>query len=119
MFPYDQTITAAILETSLDATFTIRHDGCIVDVNSAASRMFGWSRDEFLGRNVSCIVPAPHKSQHDSYLHNFNPSRGVSHILGNGQLLLAEPKDGMQFPVEVGISSFSLEGQRFFTGFLT
>ena len=118
MFPYDQTITAAILETSLDATFTIRHDGCIVDINTAASRMFGWSREEFLGRNIACIVPVPHKSQHDDYLHNFNPSRGVSHILGNGQLLLAERKDGTQFPVEVGISSFTLEGQRFFTGFV-
>lgn len=118
MFPYDQVITAAILETSLDATFTIRQDGCIVDVNTAATRMFGWSREEFLGRNISCIVAAPHKNPHNSYLHNFNPSRGISHILGNGQLLLAERKDGRLFPVEVGISSFTLEGQRFFTGFV-
>ena len=118
MFPYKRTITAAILETSLDAAFTIRQDGLIVDVNTAATRMFGWSRQELLGRNISVIVAAPHKSSHDGYLRNFDPHRGVSHILGNGRLLKAEHKDGSQFPVEVGISSFILEGQQFFTGFV-
>jgi PAS domain S-box-containing protein len=118
MFPYDQTITTAILETSLDAAFTISQDGTIVDVNAAASRLFGWSRGEFIGRNISCIVSGSHKVSHDDYLLGFNPARGISHILGNGQLLLAERKNGELFPVEVGISSFVLEGQRFFTGFV-
>ena len=68
--------------------------------------MFGWSRQEFLGRNIRCIVAAPHKKSHDDYLGHFAPERGVSHILGNGRLLMAERKDGGQFPVEVGISSF-------------
>jgi len=118
MFPYDQNITAAILETSLDATFTIDQNGSIVDVNTAATRMFGWSRDAFLGRNISCIVSAPHKTSHDDYLAQFNPARGISHILGNGQVLLAVHKNSQTFPVEVGISSFLLDGQRFFTGFV-
>ena len=118
MFPYDQTITAAILETSLDASFTIRQDGQIVDSNRSATRMFGWSKEELLGRNISAIVPEPIKTHHDTNLQNFNPHHGISHILGSGKLLLAERKDGSQFPVEVGISSFIIEGQRYFTGFV-
>lgn len=118
MFPYDQTITSAILETSLDAAFTIQQDGRIMDSNKSATRMFGWSREEFLGRNISTIVPEPIKSQHDDKLRNFNPGVGITHILGNGILLLAERKDGSQFPVEVGISSFISGGKRFFTGFV-
>jgi PAS domain S-box-containing protein len=118
MFPYDQQITSTILETSLDAAFTIRQDGRIMDSNKSATRMFGWTKEEFLGRNISSIVPEPIKSHHDDKLRNFNPNVGVTHILGNGMLLLAERKDGSKFPVEVGISSFTIEGQRFFTGFV-
>jgi PAS domain S-box-containing protein len=118
MFPYDQAITTAILETSLDAAFTIQQNGLIVDSNKSATRMFGWSKEEFLGRNISSIVPEPIKSRHDANLLNFNPRIGISHILGNGKLLLAERKDGSNFPVEVGISSFTIDGQRFFTGFV-
>lgn len=118
MFPYDQTITSAILETSLDAAFTIQQDGRIVDVNQSATRMFGWTKEELLGRNISTIVPEPIKSHHNDKLKNFNPDVGITHILGNGMLLLAERKDGSQFPVEVGISSFIHDGKRFFTGFV-
>ena len=118
MFPYDQAITTAILETSLDAAFTILQNGEIVDCNKSATRMFGWTKEEFLGRNISSIVPEPIKSRHDTNLLNFNPGSGITHILGNGKLLLAERKDGSHFPVEVGISSFTIHNQRFFTGFV-
>lgn len=56
MFPDDRSITAAILETSLDTVFTIGDEGLIVDVNAAATRMFGGSRQEFLGRNSSHLM---------------------------------------------------------------
>ncbi|WP_028535680.1 putative bifunctional diguanylate cyclase/phosphodiesterase [Paludibacterium yongneupense] len=118
MLPCDQSITAAILETSLDAVFTIRADGTIVDSNSAATRQFGWSKAELLGRNIACIVPEPMRGKHDGFLQHFDPARGISHILGNGKVLLAERKDGSCFPVEVGISCFEAGGERFFTGFV-
>lgn len=118
MFPYDQAITTAILEMSLDAAFTIQQDGLIVDCNTSATRMFGWSKEELLGRSISLIVSEPTKSRHDAILQNFNPGKGISHILGSGQSLLAERKDGSYLPVEVGISSFTIEGKRFFTGFV-
>ena len=118
MVPYDQSITHAILDSSLDAVFTIRADGQIVDVNAAASRMFGWRRDELLGRNISTVVPIPMRGQHDGFLQHFDPVRGITHVLGNGRLLLAEHQNGSTFPVEVGISHFNIGAQGYFTGFV-
>lgn len=118
VFPYDGAAVASILGTSLDAAFTIDARGIIVDLNPAAVRMFGWSRDELLGANISIIVPSPLKEKHDGFLRAFDPGRGVKHVLGSGQRLDGQRKDGTCFPVEVGISSFVRAGQRYFTGFV-
>ncbi|MCG2576856.1 EAL domain-containing protein [Dechloromonas sp. XY25] len=118
MFDYDSAAIAAILGTSLDAVFTIDAQGLIVDTNPAATRMFGWQREEFLGANISLIVPSPLKEKHDGFLRAFRPDRGVKHVLGSGQRLDGLRKDGSRFPVEVGISAFERDGQRYFTGFV-
>ncbi|MDD5249131.1 MAG: EAL domain-containing protein [Rhodocyclaceae bacterium] len=118
MFPYDGHVTSSILGTSLDAVFTITDSGVIVDANPAATRMFGWSREELLGANISIIVPTPLKEKHDGFLRAFSPDRGVKHVLGSGDRLDGQRKDGSCFPVEVGISSFVHEGKRYFTGFV-
>jgi two-component system sensor kinase FixL len=89
MFAYDHEITKSILGSSLDAVFTIQHDGVILDANDSAERMFGWPISELLGHNNSIIVASPHKKVHDAYLKDFKPRRGISHILGNGRLLQA------------------------------
>jgi PAS domain S-box-containing protein len=118
VFNYDSVAVASILGTSLDAVFTIDAGGCIVDLNAAALQMFGWSREEFLGANISVIVPSPLKEMHDGFLAAFNPDRGVKHVLGSGQRLEGQRKDGSRFPVEVGISAFMQDGERHFTGFV-
>lgn len=117
-FDYDSKAVASILGTSLDAVFTIDDHGTIVDLNLAATRLFGWSREELLGANIKTIVPSPLKEKHDGFLKAFNPERGVKHVLGAGQRLDGERKDGSHFPVEVGISPFMREGRRYFTGFV-
>lgn len=118
MFDYDSEAIAAILGTSLDAVFTIDAQGLIVDTNLAATRMFGWQHEEFLGANISLIVPSPLKERHDGFLRAFRPDRGVKHVLGSGQRLDGLRKDGSRFPVEVGISAFMRGGRRYFTGFV-
>ncbi|KAB2965731.1 GGDEF domain-containing phosphodiesterase [Zoogloea sp.] len=118
MFDYSKEGISAILGTSLDAVFTIDARGLIVDSNPAATRMFGWQREELLGANISLIVPSPLKERHDGFLLAFQPGRGVKHVLGSGQRLDGLRKDGSCFPVEVGISTFEHDGHRHFTGFV-
>ena len=117
-FVYEGASVVHILQTSLDAVFTIDDRGTIVDLNPAAVSMFGWSREELLGANISIIVPSPIKESHDGFLDAFNPERGVKHVLGSGQRLNGQRKDGRLVPVEVGISSFLQDGKRYFTGFV-
>ena len=76
MFRCDGKAIASILWTSLDAVFTIDERGVIVDLNAAAVNMFGRAREEFLGTNISIIVPSPIKVKHDGFLKAFSPDRG-------------------------------------------
>ena len=45
--------------------------GLIRDFSKTAERLFGWKPEETFGRNVSMLMPAPYREEHDSYLHRY------------------------------------------------
>ncbi len=61
----------AILNTAADAIITIDQHGIVESVNSAAERLFGYTASELVGRNVSMLMPSPHRDQHDGYLERY------------------------------------------------
>ena len=46
-------LARSIIETALDAFVQIDESGTILNWNSQAEKIFGWPRDEALGKNVS------------------------------------------------------------------
>src|SRR5262245_59726855 len=61
----------AILRTAVEGIITIVERGIVETINPAAEKIFGWSATEIVGRNVSCLMPAPHSREHDSYMQNY------------------------------------------------
>ena len=59
----DSSRLAAIVESSNDAIIGKTLDGRITDWNAAAHRMFGYSEEEALGRNVQILIPADRQSE--------------------------------------------------------
>lgn len=60
----------AILDTAIDGIITIDSNGLIQSLNKSAERLFGWTTDEVIGRNIKMLMPEPDQSRHDGYLHN-------------------------------------------------
>ncbi|TVP87684.1 MAG: EAL domain-containing protein [Pseudomonadaceae bacterium] len=106
-----------IVEHMLDGIISINGDGTIQSFNPAAEQIFGYSYPEVLGKNVNILMPEPHRSHHDSYIHNYMGS-GLGGIIGKGRELEGLHKDGHRFPIEIGIAEVKQEGERLFIGMI-
>ena len=65
----------SVLDTTVDAIITIDKEGRIETFNAAAETMFGYTAAEVSGRNVSMLMGAPYRQEHDSYLKRYIETR--------------------------------------------
>ncbi len=107
----------SILETIPDAMIVIDEGGLMRDFSKAAERLFGWSADEVIGRNVDMLMPSPYREAHDSYLRRYYRT-GERRIIGIGRVVVGERRDGSTFPMELAVGEMRIGEERFFTGFI-
>lgn len=107
----------AILETAVEGIITIDERGIIESVNAAAERIFAYTASEIIGKNVSMLMPSPHRESHDSYLGNYLQT-GHAKIIGIGREVAGRRKDGSIFPMDLSVSEVKLATRRMFTGFI-
>src|SRR5208282_3757194 len=86
----------AILETAVEGIITIDERGIVESFNAAAEKIFGYQAREVIGKNVSVLMPSPHRQQHDSYLSNYRHT-GHAKIIGIGREVSGRRKDGTIF----------------------
>jgi len=107
----------AIIENAIDGIITIDDSGRIEHINPAALELFGYSRIEVVGQNVSVLMPPPDKEKHDSYIANYNHT-GEKKIIGIGREVTGQRKDGSTFPFRLGVSEIKFTDRRIYTGFI-
>jgi two-component system, LuxR family, sensor kinase FixL len=107
----------SILETVPSAMIVIDSRGVIQSFSSAAQRMFGCTRPEAIGQNVSTLMPDPDRTRHDGYLSRY-ASTNERHIIGIGRIVTGRRSDGTTFPMHLSIGEMQSGGERFFTGFI-
>jgi len=107
----------AILHTAVEGIITIDDRGLIESANPAAEKLFGYPAAELAGRNVSLLMPQPHRAAHDGYLANYLKS-GQARIIGIGREVTGLRKDGSTFPMDLAVSEVQLKGRTLFTGFI-
>jgi PAS domain S-box-containing protein len=105
----------AILEASLDAVITIDHQGRVVEFNSAAETIFGYRREDAVGRELSdLVVPPGMRAQALAGFAAFRAT-GESAWLGKRFDAFAMKADGSEFPVEVAMASIGIGDSPLFT----
>ncbi len=107
----------SILETVPEAMIVIDASGVMQSFSAAAVRLFGWTPDEAVGRNVSILMPDPYRTEHDGYLSRYLGT-GEKRIIGVGRIVVGQRKDGSTFPMELAVGEARVGGSRFFTGFV-
>jgi two-component system sensor kinase FixL len=110
-------LAAVIIQSAVDAIVVIDAEGRIELFNPAAERLFGYTHAEVIGRNVSTLMPAPYRDEHDRYLRRYL-EEGRARIIGVGREVQGLRRDGTLFPLHLSVAEMVVEGQRKFTGIL-
>jgi len=106
-----------VIESVVDGIVMITDRGRIESFNPAAERLFGYTEQEVVGRNVSMLMPAPYREEHDGYLARYL-REGHARIIGVGREVTGRRKDGSTFPLHLSVGEMAFGGERKFTGIL-
>lgn len=93
-----------ILETSPDAVVVIDKQGVIVLINAQTEAMFGYHRDELIGKKVEILVPVRYQRGHVAQRLGFFDNPRLRAMGQAGRPLFGLRKDGREFPVEISLS---------------
>jgi PAS domain S-box-containing protein len=109
----------AVVSSSLNAVLVADTRGHIVEFNGAAETVFGYTRDEALGADMSeLIIPEEFRDAHRSGMKRFVET-GERKVIGAGRVRLkGMRKGGEVFPVELSISLSEASGETVFVSFL-
>jgi len=107
----------AIIDSAVDGIIVIDAHGRVESFNHAAERLFGYTIDEVLGRNVHMLMPSPYLEEHDTYLSRYLAT-GRAKIIGSGREVQGRRKDGTTFPLHLSVGEITIQGERKFTGIL-
>lgn len=96
--------TRQLIDTANDAVVSIDDRSIIVDWNRTAETMFGWSREEAVGRVLTdLIVPQQHREAHHRGLARFLNDRSHRGILNRRVETTALARDGREFDIELSV----------------
>jgi c-di-GMP-specific phosphodiesterase len=105
------------LSQSILAVVTIDENNNITFYNDAASKLWGYSPSEVLGKNIKMLVPREHQSNHDSYV-NTHRNTGVNKIVGSSREVELETKSGQRIWVQLALSQVIVSGKKHYTAFV-
>jgi PAS domain S-box-containing protein len=100
---------AALVDAAPDALIVVDAGGVIRIANQQAVTLFGYARDELIGRSVDMLVPDAVRKIHPAHRERY-VAHPQTRPMGAGLKLTARRKDGSTFPVDISLSSIETAG---------
>jgi PAS domain S-box-containing protein len=92
-----------LLEAAPDAIIEVDRSGHIVLLNRVTEKLFGYSREQLLGKPVEFLIPEDLRSFHVHHRENYW-NKPQTRPMGSGLSLRGQRQDGSRFPVEISLS---------------
>jgi PAS domain S-box-containing protein len=101
-----------VAESAPCALVMVNQAGEIVFVNGQAESLFGYQRDELMGRAIELLLPKGDRGKHVKQRAEFLSGPRAARHMGAGRDLRCVRKDGSECPVEIGLTQIeSSEGR--------
>ncbi len=104
-----------VLDNVADGIITTNEHGYIESFNSAAEKIFGYTLEEVLNKNVKMLMTSFHQKKHDDYIERYNSTR-QRRVLGSLREFEGQHKTGNIFPMELAANEMQMGGQQYFCG---
>jgi protein-histidine pros-kinase len=99
-----------MVEVAPDAIVTVGRTGTIVLVNGQTEVLFGYRREELLGKPIELLLPERFKAGHEAHRTGYTRSPRIR-PMGANLDLYARRKDGTEFPVEISLGPVETDGE--------
>lgn len=97
-----------LLESAPDAVIIVSPDGKIQLTNAQAEKLFGYERQEMMGKEVEMLIPQRFHTTHHSYTKSYFSSPKIREK-DSGVEFLALKKNGEEFFAEITLSPFETD----------
>lgn len=108
----------AVIDGALDAIVTIDNQGLLVEFNPAAEKMFGYRREDVIGKPMAETIIPPNMRQAHHAGHAQYVLTGEQHVFNRRLELNGMRADGSEFPVELTLTGMNEGGLSVVTGFI-
>jgi len=107
----------SLFENATEGMVVTDSKGKIILVNPSACRMFGYKEEELKGQKIELLVPAEYSKTHVKLREGFyhDPK---NRVMGHNRDLHGQKKDGQEFPVEVSLSTYIQNNERYVIAFI-
>ena len=113
-----KTILSGIINTAEDAIISVDYNQNIILFNQGAEKIFCYSAEEIIGKNLGMLLPESIRSDHSEHINNFGKSEIVSKGMKERSEITGLRKNGDIFPAEANISQVEIDGRQIFTAIL-
>lgn len=104
----DPELIRKLLDAAPDATVVVDRDGSIVFTNSRIEDVFGYGRDQLIGREIEVLIPERFRGTHGQHRLQYTQAPKVR-PMGSGLELYGRTRDGSEFPIEISLSPLATD----------
>lgn len=109
---------AALFNNAAIGIIIANGKGDIVQINEFALKQFGYKKEELLNQKIEVLIPKRYETKHLRHREQYGRN-AHSRPMGTGMDLFAVKNGGAEFPVEVSLSPYDRDGEKFAIAFVS